>query len=149
MEFLAPFFFLACTTLVITRVFSMTLLHSALNPLIYSFLSYGYRARLAKLWKRMTKNEGAKMSTPLTTRVSTSQNKNIKLTVKRIRNPPEVNFWHPIKIINCSSCVMCDDRLSRRKSTNSKGAISTTTKTKGTLTNRPFYAPLSLCAKSI
>ena len=40
----------------------MTYLHSGLNPLIYSFLSYGYRARLLKLWKRISKNEGAQMT---------------------------------------------------------------------------------------
>ena len=41
--------------------FSLCLLHSGLNPLIYSFLSYGYRARLLKIWQRLLKNEGAKM----------------------------------------------------------------------------------------
>jgi hypothetical protein len=42
--------------------FRLTLFHSALNPLIYSFLSYGYRARLTKIWKRMSKNKGAKIN---------------------------------------------------------------------------------------
>lgn len=28
-------------------------LHAVLNPVIYSFMSYGYRNRLVKLWKRV------------------------------------------------------------------------------------------------
>lgn len=28
-------------------------MHSVLNPVIYSFLSYGYRARLVKLWQKL------------------------------------------------------------------------------------------------
>lgn len=37
--------------------FRLTIVHSTLNPVIYSFLSYGYRNRLALLWKRFSKNE--------------------------------------------------------------------------------------------
>ena len=33
--------------------FSLSWLHGVLNPVIYSFLSYGYRNRLKKLWARV------------------------------------------------------------------------------------------------
>ena len=34
-------------------IFSLSWLHGVLNPVIYSFLSYGYRNRLKKLWARV------------------------------------------------------------------------------------------------